>query len=296
MGQKTKARIKFLLKLAVTALALWWVSRNISWEEVFTELRESQWGYLVGTLVLYNISQVISGYRNLGLYRCLGVEMKPWMAVKLYYVGMFYNLFLPGGIGGDGYKVYWLQQQYKSGVKKLSASVLLDRMCGMLALGVLLLGLAGFLPLEVWPVPEAQWIGPTLLGIGVIGFFFIYLKWFPSFKPALGRSVFLSFGIQLSQVGAVIFILLALGIFDQALSYLVVFLASSIAAVLPITVGGAGAREVLMVGAAEVMPIQESQAVTLSLLFFVQAVASSLIGGLVQLPKKPAEEEEVTEE
>lgn len=211
--------------------------------------------------------------------------MTPWLAIRLYYVGMFYNLFLPGGIGGDGYKVYWLQRQFDTSVKKLSASVLIDRMCGLLALGVLLLGLAGFLPADIWPVKAASWLGPTLLIMGIIGFFVIYYRWFPSFKTALWRSVGLSFMIQVCQLVAVLFILRALGILDMALEYLVVFLGSSIAAVLPITVGGAGAREVLMVQAAEVLPIQESEAVTLSLIFFVLAAFSSLAGGLISLPK-----------
>ncbi|MEL6538285.1 MAG: lysylphosphatidylglycerol synthase transmembrane domain-containing protein [Bacteroidota bacterium] len=199
MRDNVKRSLTWALKLGVTGLALWWVFRNVGWEEVMEHLRTSEWGWLVFTLIFFNISQVISGYRNLGLYHCLGVDLSPWMAVKLYYVGMFYNLFLPGGIGGDGYKVYWLQKQYKSGVKKLSASVLIDRMCGMLALGVLLLVLAGFLPKDVWPHPAAIWAGPSLLILGVIGFFIIYYRFFPSFKPALWRSVGLSFVIQICR-------------------------------------------------------------------------------------------------
>ncbi|HAA15120.1 MAG TPA: TIGR00374 family protein [Cytophagales bacterium] len=289
MRDNVKRSLTWALKLGVTTLALWWVFRNVEREEVVSLLRNSEWGWFIITFLLLNLSQVISGYRNLGLYQCLGVELSPWMAIKLYYVGMFYNLFLPGGIGGDGYKVYWLQKQYKSGVKKLSASVLIDRMCGMLALGVLLLGLASFLPKDIWPHPAAIWVGPTLLIAGIFGFFFIYYRWFPSFKPALWRSVGLSFVIQVLQVISVLFILQALGIFDKALSYLVVFLGSSIMAVIPITIGGFGAREVFMVYAVELLPIDKGEAVALTLSFFMIAVASSLIGGLVRLPKPKPE-------
>ena len=31
---------------------------------------------------------------------------------------MFYNLFLPGGIGGDAYKGYVIQKKYKPAPKK----------------------------------------------------------------------------------------------------------------------------------------------------------------------------------
>ena len=37
-----------------------------------------------------------------------GVFISEKESLKLYYKGMFYNIMLPGGIGGDGYKGYYL--------------------------------------------------------------------------------------------------------------------------------------------------------------------------------------------
>ena len=51
---------------------------------------------------------------------------------------MFYNLFLPGAISGDAYKVVLLTRKYDVSYKKITAAVLLDRFSGLLALGLIL--------------------------------------------------------------------------------------------------------------------------------------------------------------
>ncbi len=51
---------------------------------------------------------------------------------------MFYNLFLPGSISGDAYKVVRLTKDFNVAYKKTTAAVLLDRFSGLLALGLLL--------------------------------------------------------------------------------------------------------------------------------------------------------------
>ena len=54
---------------------------------------------------------------------------------------MYYHLFLPGGIGG--YKVYLLRQRFPGKTTVLVRSLLLDRVSGVLALGMLAAGGVG---------------------------------------------------------------------------------------------------------------------------------------------------------
>lgn len=58
--------------------------------------------------------------------------------MKLYWLGMFYNLFLPGSISGDAYKIVILKRRYNAPYKKTSAAVLLDRFNGLPGLGLIL--------------------------------------------------------------------------------------------------------------------------------------------------------------
>ncbi len=72
-------------------------------------------------------------------FSAIDLKLKEKTNLQLYLLGMFYNLFLPGGIGGDGYKIYLLQKNYQTGTKRILGAVLSDRISGMVALVVLAL-------------------------------------------------------------------------------------------------------------------------------------------------------------
>jgi len=62
------------------------------------------------------------------------------------------------------------------------------------------------------------------------------------------------------------------------LAYLALFLISSIAAVIPITFGGAGARELTFLAGANYFPLEIHIAISLSVIFYMITVLASLIG------------------
>jgi uncharacterized protein (TIRG00374 family) len=59
--------------------------------------------------------------------------------LELYFLGMFYNFFIPGGIGGDAYKVYILNKKLGWELKKITSTIFNDRLSGLLAICVLIL-------------------------------------------------------------------------------------------------------------------------------------------------------------
>ncbi len=91
---------------------------------------------------------------------------------------MFYNLFLPGGIGGDGYKIYLLQKNYQTGTKKIFGAVLADRISGMVALVVLALIGVSFLNPEnsiLFTVYNLQF---TIFNLAFILIPFVFLAYY----------------------------------------------------------------------------------------------------------------------
>ncbi len=64
--------------------------------------------------------------------------------LRLYYTGMFYNLFLPGGVGGDVYKVMVLKKRELS-ILSATKATLLDRVTGLLVLLSLMIISANFI-------------------------------------------------------------------------------------------------------------------------------------------------------
>ena len=55
-----------------------------------------------------------------------------FLTLCLCYVGMFYNLFLPGGIGGDAYKVYQLRKYHQGRTFAIVQAMIFDRLNGFL--------------------------------------------------------------------------------------------------------------------------------------------------------------------
>jgi uncharacterized membrane protein YbhN (UPF0104 family) len=68
-----------------------------------------------------------------------------------------------------------------------------------------------------------------------------------------------------------------------AVAYLWLFLLSGIAAVIPFTIGGAGAREIVFMAGASLLGASAAQAVAVSLLFFLLSVLSAWAGAYLSL-------------
>jgi uncharacterized membrane protein YbhN (UPF0104 family) len=187
---------------------------------------------------------------------------------------MFYNLFLPGSISGDAYKVILLKKKYDSSYKKLSAAVLMDRFSGLLGLGIIL---SFFAPVVFKKGLYANEI-IVLTIIAVLLFYLITVKWFRDFKTSFFPTLFLGVIVQLLQVASVIFILKAIGVTGNKPEYIFIFLLSSVASVLPFTIGGLGIREIVFLEGAKWFGLNQEISVGISLIFYLVTVIASAAG------------------
>ena len=106
---------------------------------------------------------------------------------------------------------------------------------------------------------------------------------FPDFLPSFWSASGWSFAGQIAQLICAWFILKSLGITENILAYQLVFLLSSIVAVIPLTIGGVGARELVFVYAHTYAGIQETAAVAFSLIYFLISAAVSLVGAFIKV-------------
>jgi uncharacterized membrane protein YbhN (UPF0104 family) len=279
-----KNQLKTALKILLTGGALYLVFQKIDTDNLLQLSKTLSWGWLVPAIALFVGSKVATAIRLNAYFANIHISLSFWENWRLYLIGMFYNLFLPGGIGGDGYKVYLLNNQFKTPVKELLKASLLDRLGGLIAILGLLFGILIVIEL---PLPLGNpGIGKILFAVGAIGMipgFWLLQKFlFSNFLPSFWQGIFWSLLGQLAQMAAVVCLLLALGVQDKFLAYQAVFLLSSIVAVLPLTIGGVGARELVVVYAHAYAGIQETEAVAFSLLFFLISAAVSLSGAWVK--------------
>lgn len=269
--------LKWLIKFLLSAWAIWWITRKINFSESIETVLNTSVISLMIAFILYNASQFIGAIRLNTFLADSTLRLRQSYVTKLYYRGMFYNLFLPGGIGGDGFKVYMLNKRYGASVKTLIKTHVFDRVSGLVGLLVLLQVMALYVLLD----DASAWlIGAVSISLLCIyPVHFVLLKFIGrSFVRNFLKTSILSLILQTLQVLCVYVMLLGMGFDGSFPEYAAVFLLSSVATVIPITLGGLGAREMTFVLLAPYTSIDPAAAVGFSLLFFIISTVSSLPG------------------
>lgn len=87
---------------------------------------------LLWGIALYILANCFVGLRWKGLLNTLDIRFPLFAAVKITFVGMFYNNMLLSNIGGDLLRV-WYVAKYTDKRIEAAFSVLVDRLCGLAA-------------------------------------------------------------------------------------------------------------------------------------------------------------------
>ena len=266
--------LKLFLKLAVTGGALYWVSQKIDvkdFKETFLQIRPE---FFVLAFLCYMFSQIVSSSRLNSFFKGIGLELSEKYNFKLYLLGMFYNQFLPGGVGGDGYKIYLLRKKYSIRTKRLLSALFFDRLSGLWALGVIICALVILIPKLGIP----QWL-PVISVLVVTTVYYLFLaRFFPDIKKFFAVKHFKALIVQSLQVICVIFLLYSVNHQGKFSPYLLIYLISSFAYIIPITVGGLGARELFFLWGADLLNLNQHIAIIISLLFFCTSALMSIWG------------------
>jgi len=271
-----KKQLLLLLKTGISAVLLYLIFLKIPFSEVSQTLLKAQWGFLVLALLFFTISKAIAAFRLQYFWRAIGVHFSHSYNLKLYLLGMFYNLFLPGGIGGDAYKGYVVKKAYKTPTKKIFGVLLVDRLSGLLLLCVFSALLAAMGVHEI--LSPFRYLFVVAIPLGILVYYLGVKKIYSYTLAVFWKAFALSAGVQMAQLIAAAFILLALGQDQEFGVYLLVFLVSSIVAVIPLTIGGIGSRELTFLYGAQWLALDYKTAIAMSLLFFFITAAVSITG------------------
>ena len=132
---------KIVIGLGLLVLLIW----KIGLRELYQKLEQVSFtNYLIG-LAIYAGGMSVRTVRWQQLLGAVGSRMRLAHLVKLQFVGVFFNQFLPTSLGGDGFRVFFLSRDGVSWEKAVG-SVLIERIVGMLMLVILGLvaGVAGY--------------------------------------------------------------------------------------------------------------------------------------------------------
>ena len=271
MAANRKRIVSTILKSAVSVVLLYLVFSKIAFNEVWATLKQVSLFYLLLGVGFFVLSQWISAKRLLIFMDHKGFHLSNRSNNILYLIGMFYNFFIPGGIGGDAYKVYALNRKFGWGIKDLSAIVFLDRFMGLTAIGFLVV----LFSLQLLSELGFLWIAPLTLIAGLGAAYIFVIKLFPTYKNVYVKTLLVSVVVQALQALVIITVLYSLGDVSHLVEYILVFFVSSVLSIFSFS--GIGIREFIFYQASQYLSIDPSNAVSIGLLF-------SVITALVSLP------------
>ena len=297
MSGDLRKKITKLIRIGVSlGLIIWLFSRfNLQgvWH-AFEKLPLSLWMAACGILFL---AQMLSSVRWWIMARALQFKGVWPTYLGFYFVGMFFNLFLPTGIGGDIFKIHFLS---KGIGRKFAATltVLGDRYFGLTAM-VLVGAFCALIRPGLLPMPfrNGLLMGGVALIFILVGMPFIarifrrtnssLLNAVPTAVARLQKPgtlfpiLALSFCLQTLGMGAVALMGKGMEIHVPGAFYFAALPMINIMTMIPITFNGIGVREGAFVYFLGLKGIEPEPALALGLLFFSMQVAISLMGGVV---------------
>lgn len=320
--KKAKPIIIFLFKLLVSGGLLAYFLSRIHIERFVDTFASAKFSYIALALAVYLVTQGISAARWTTLARPIGIKTPFPDMIRYYFIGMFFNLFAPGTVGGDVSRVYYLVRDEEAHAKgravttvHAAMSVLMDRGIGMLVL--VWLGAAGLLLFPGYSIPSPVRTTALLLALAiVVGILLIplvrlllpedghqvvvklrlALRSYRTHWHALGAATLLSAMVHLIQAWMHVVMGRALDL-DLPFSFcIIVYPLVGTFAAIPISVNGLGLREGGYVFLLAVLGVGTEKSVAFGILFFLIVALDSLLGGLLFLFQKSPQLTSVTSE
>src|ERR1700754_372589 len=166
--------VKIILIVVVTGGLLYYVFSKVPFPKIKYRLLHANRVWLATAILCYVISMILSAWRLLSYFKSIGLKLDWRFNLRLYFLGLCYNVLLPGGIGGDGYKIYLLHKNYKLTTKKVFWAILFDRLSGFWAIGAIVVGLIILIP----SFPYHLGIPLSIVSTGSVIYYFIARKFF----------------------------------------------------------------------------------------------------------------------
>lgn len=303
---KTK---KVVIKLIISLGLIWYLAAKFDFEQTKAILVQTSPGYFVLMLACIGANYFVSSYRWKQLLvfdseKTIGLGF----LVKLYFIGSFFNNFMPTSIGGDVYKVYRLTKKVGN-LEHAFAATFMERFTGVLVLVLLsyvglwqrwdvILGLA-----PTWVAENSRYA--LLVKVGLLAGFwlasaaaFLALRFLHKklaflakiynallvyfrVRKTLGVVIGAAFVVQLFSIASQYLTFLALGYTPNVGYAFFVFPIITLASFFIPSLNGLGVQDVLFIKFFEVYHVAPELALSASILYHGARLLTSLVGGVL---------------
>ncbi|MEZ4339311.1 MAG: lysylphosphatidylglycerol synthase transmembrane domain-containing protein [Sandaracinaceae bacterium] len=301
---KVRTWILWGLRIAGTAAGFGYIAHVVEPDELGGALQKVSALAFLGACATTALNLGVGAVRWRVLLAAYGAPRNPplLLLVRAYFVGFFYNNYLPGGVGGDLVRGVVTRRSFGEGGTAASVTVVLvERALGLAGLLLLVSATALVRPIEgtqnVLPY-SALGLALAAAGVASVAVGRRLSRWAPGkvgeilaslpvierfgpFAGALGISL-----VTQSLVAVTGWFLLS-SVTGDAVSlgdaFVLVPLGAA-SAFFPLSVGGAGVREAAFVGLfVAALHMTRADAVAVSLAMWASQLAIGAVGGVVQL-------------
>ncbi len=301
-----KPIISFALRLLVSIAVFYLIFRSIDVKSVTGTILNANVVLLLFAMGCQFLSTMIASYRWTLVMQQLGFGKDFPFYLRSFFKGSFFNQGLPTSIGGDALRVLDVA---RLGHRKRDAfyGVAVDRGLGLA--GLLVFNLFAHL-LRPDLFPEKVFIALNVLVLlGVAGFIAIYyfqrLHLFENFKitvvfyrisqrlnivlhdfGSVVKQFGLSFIVHLFAVLSIMFLGKSVGMEFDLLTYMVIVPPVILLTIIPVSLAGWGVREGGMIGLFTLIGADNTMVLSMSILYGVVLIVTSLPGLFVYLASK----------
>jgi uncharacterized protein (TIRG00374 family) len=309
LGVQGKRIIIKAIKVCVSTGLIIVVLRMANLEKVWFSLVNMNI-YLFILANLMNFGRVyISAYRWKILLEVKGIRLSTNRLSNIYFIGIFFNMFLPTALGGDTARIFYL---WRISGEKLEAmtSVVIERVIGFYALILIclfsiLLSFKDLALLEqrgiilvicllylggVVAVLNSRFMRGFLAVVSLLPWkgivsrvasFYNSLHDYLEDKKVVIKSLILSIIYQLAWIVGVMMIGIGSGMDVSPFGYFVFLPVVMLVTMLPVSISGIGVREAAFVLLFGLGGVPASAAVLLSFLTFSMAIILGSFGGII---------------
>jgi len=322
-----KKTVLTIVQILVTVGILFWVFHDHTKRaQMWEALSHAKPAWLLAGFAFYGVVELLAAGRWYILLRVQGIKLAAWRVGALLMLGIFFNMFMPGGTGGDVLKIFFLLKEIPKKKAEGLLAVLMDRLIGLMALIMISSVIIAIQYNWLRTAPVARnltWVLLAILvaGLGGIIFSFVISGFGLAHKlpkkmpmrdklidlavaynayarawPASLAALVASFGVHMASFSLFVCAARALNVPISTGAILTVMPIILTLAAMPISVGGTGVREGLF--AALLVPlcgISQSLAVTLSLTGFMLSAAWGVVGGVIYLLYRPSDHTKIRE-
>src|SRR5882724_9232559 len=304
-----------IIQLAVTIALLIWVFHDHEQRAKMAKaLQAADFRWVLAAIFAYVTVEIAAAIRWQILLRVQGIRLSFFRLIGLFFIGLFYNQFLPGGTGGDIIKSYYLLKETPDKKAGALLAVVFDRFIGLVALVAVTATLIALRYDFLAQKPETRnllWLLLILLSASVaflIATFVIsgfkLFRFFPAHFPGRDklieifaayhlyarhwRASLVAFGASivahLATFTAFLFAAYALGVRVPLVDFFAIMPIERTISALPISFAGIGIREkVFQIMLNGLCGVPEAKAILIGSLSFLIILICCLPGALVYL-------------